>query len=181
MKAFIAFGANLGKTERNIAAAIYGLGRFARTRVTRVSRLYKTEAVGGPRQPDYRNGVLEIETALTPAALMRVLLMLERSLGRIRRVKWGPRVIDLDLIAYGRRRIRSRDLVVPHPRYHQRRFVLAPFCDIAPRFVHPRLRKQNRTLLRKLTLPGQRVTIVAQWNGTRFTPSKQKRKQKSRS
>src|SRR4051812_10678031 len=122
MKAYVAVGANIGKPLVTIARAIPMLDDRASTAVTRVSALYKTEAVGGPRQSDYLNGVIEIETALAPAPLMRRLLAIERELGRVRRTKWGPRVIDLDLIACGRRQFRGPALTLPHPRYHERRF-----------------------------------------------------------
>lgn len=181
MKAYVALGANLGNSKRTIEKAIRHLEGTPFISIQKVSALYRTQAVGGPKQPDFLNGVIEIQTTLSPFQLLASLLKVERALGRIRRERWGPRVIDLDLLAYGRKIIRRRSLAVPHPRYHERRFVLVPFCDLAPRFIHPSLKLQNRVLLRKLTPQGQRVTIAAQWNGTRLTPSKPRRKTKSRS
>lgn len=176
MKAYVAIGSNQGRRLFLLARAIYLIGRLEGVRIRRVSPLYQTEAVGGPRQADYLNGVLHLEITLSPSQLMAELLAIEQSLGRVRRLKWGPRVIDLDLLAIGNKIQNEKNLKLPHPRYHQRRFVLVPFCDLAPRFVHPLFGVQNRSLLRKLTPQGQKVTIVAQWKGTRFAPSKKRRK-----
>lgn len=181
MKAYIALGANLGNCRRTITQVIRLLGCSQEISIEDVSRFYRTQAVGGPKQKDYLNGVAHLQTRLKPMELMDRLLQIERQLGRVRRKKWGPRIIDLDLLAYGSACVRRPGLEIPHPRYHLRRFVLVPFCDVAPRYVHPRLKLQNRSLLRKLTPHGQRVTIAAQWNGTRFTPSKSKKQKKSRS
>lgn len=178
MKMFVAIGSNQGRSLSILARAVRAIARSSRVRLRRVSPVYKTQAVGGPEQRDYLNGVLEIETPLDPVNVMGRLLEIEKELGRVRRVKWGPRRIDLDLLAAGQLTLRSKTLRLPHPRYHRRRFVLTPFCDIAPRFLHPRLKIENRELLRKLTPMGQRVTILALWNGTRFSPSRKKRNPK---
>lgn len=178
MKAYIAVGANMAHPLAVINRALHLICQKRTLRLLDLSPLYRTEAVGGPRQADYLNGVVVLETPLPPQKLMLELLEIERQLGRIRRKKWGPRLIDLDLLAMGRSLCKSKTLSLPHPRYHQRRFVLVPFCDVAPRFLHPRLGHQNRTLLRKLTLPGQRVTIAAQWNGKQFAFFKKKRRTK---
>lgn len=181
MKAYIALGSNIGDRRKTLSRAVELLAGTDGVSLGKVSALYRTEAVGGPPQADYLNGVVAIETHLTPKALLSQLLGIEQKMGRKRRVKWGPRSIDLDLLAYGARRIKQPGLQLPHPRYHERRFVLVPFCDVAPAYVHPRIKSRNKVLLRKLTPQGQRVTIAAQWNGTRFTPSKTRKRTKSRS
>jgi 2-amino-4-hydroxy-6-hydroxymethyldihydropteridine diphosphokinase len=180
MKCFVAFGANLGKARPTVNRALRALQTTAQIRFLRMSHLYETEPVG-PAQADFYNGVVEIETTRGPLDLLRTLLAIERKFGRLRGEKWGPRTIDLDLITYGRATMRSSELTLPHPRYHLRRFVLVPLCEIAPRATHPRLQLTHKALLSKLTLQGQRVTIAASWNGKRFSPFKTKKSNNNRS
>jgi 2-amino-4-hydroxy-6-hydroxymethyldihydropteridine diphosphokinase len=99
-------------------------------RVLRSSRVYETAPVGGPEQPDYLNAVLEVETELSPRELLEAALAAERALGRVRGVRWGPRVIDIDVLTYGTRTVDEPGLVVPHPRMHERAFVLAPLLEL---------------------------------------------------
>ena len=149
--AYIAVGSNLGDRQKNIEAAIRGLNDTAGTRVARRSSLIENPAVGGPAgSPDFLNGVVEIETAIEPHALLTRLLEIERSLGRQRRDKWEPRVIDLDLILYGSQCISSGDLVVPHPLMQTRQFVLQPLAELSPDLVHPALGVTVATLLQNL-------------------------------
>ncbi len=180
MKCFVAVGANLGDPLATINRAMRLIKRNRSIRFLRISPLYKTEAVG-PVQPDFLNGVLKIETTLAPLDLLKKLFSVEKKLGRVRREKWGPRIVDLDLLTYGAELCRTRKLILPHPRYHRRRFVLVPLCDIAPRARHPRLQRTHKSLLDKLTLKGQRVSIAASWNGKRFSPFKTKKIKNSRS
>lgn len=174
--AFVAFGSNRGRRRLTVERALRALSRLDGVRLRRVSPLYETEAVGGPPQASFLNGVAEIETTLEPPDLLERLLAIERRLGRRRSVRWGPRTIDLDLLAVGRRRLRTRRLTLPHPRYHRRRFVLAPFTDLAPTFIHPRLGRRNSVLLRRLPSTGQRVTMVGTWTRSRYRPFSRKRK-----
>ena len=179
--AFVAFGSNLGDRRRTIERALRVLSGADGVALSAVSGLYETEPVGGPAgQRPYLNGVARLETALSPAALLALLRRVERAHGRRRRVKWGPRTLDLDLIAHGRARVRSTRLTLPHPRYHERRFVLAPFRDLAPGFVHPRLRRTNAALLRGLK-DGERVKMIGTWTKSRFHLSSRKRKPVPRS
>jgi 2-amino-4-hydroxy-6-hydroxymethyldihydropteridine diphosphokinase len=146
-RAFIAVGANLGDRAATIRAALDALDRTAGVRVVRVSRLIENPAVGGPvGAPPFLNGAAELSTTLDPHALLAALLEIERGLGRERRQKWAPRTIDLDLLLYDDRVIRSEDLTVPHPLMHERDFVLTPLAEIAPDVVHPILRKTVRAL-----------------------------------
>jgi 2-amino-4-hydroxy-6-hydroxymethyldihydropteridine diphosphokinase len=119
--------------------------------VTRVSSFIENPAVGGPKDsPAFLNGVVEIQTVLEPEALLDRLLEIERQLGRVRREKWEPRAIDLDLILYGDRITDTPNLKIPHPLMHERRFVLEPLTEIAPNVVHPVLKTSAKDLLARL-------------------------------
>jgi 2-amino-4-hydroxy-6-hydroxymethyldihydropteridine diphosphokinase len=149
--AFIALGANLGEREENIRAALRELDATPGTHVVRTSKLIENPAVGGPEgSPDFLNGVAEIQTTLGSHDLLHRLLEIERQLGRQRREKWEPRIIDLDLLLYGDKIISSDELIVPHPLLHTRRFVLEPLAEIAPELVHPTLNVRIADLLANL-------------------------------
>jgi 2-amino-4-hydroxy-6-hydroxymethyldihydropteridine diphosphokinase len=146
--AYVALGANLGNRKKTIQSAISLLGRAAGITMRDTSGLYETAAVGGPaNSPVFLNTVVEIQTTLDPADVLETLLSIEKSLGRVRRDKWEPRTIDLDLILFGDAIINTPDLVVPHPLMHQRRFVLEPLAEIAPNAVHPILNQTAQALL----------------------------------
>jgi 2-amino-4-hydroxy-6-hydroxymethyldihydropteridine diphosphokinase len=130
MKAVIALGANIGNPQENLDLAI-ALLREA-TEVLRVSSYYTTAPVGGPEQPEYRNAVCIIESELPAMDLLSLLHGIEKSLGRERIERWGPRTIDLDLIQYGGLLSKADELALPHPRAHERRFVLQPWFEIEP-------------------------------------------------
>lgn len=130
MKAVIALGANIGEPKANLDLAV-GLLREA-TDVLAVSKYLKTKPVGGPEQPDYLNAVLLADSNLPAKDLLALLHGIETAMGRTREVHWGPRVIDLDLIQYGGLLVNDEQLTLPHPRAHERRFVLAPWFEIEP-------------------------------------------------
>jgi 2-amino-4-hydroxy-6-hydroxymethyldihydropteridine diphosphokinase len=123
--AYIGVGANLGDREATIRAALAALPG-----VVAVSELRETEPVGLVDQPQFLNGAVALETELGPRELLETLLGIERELGRERRERWGPRTIDLDLLLYGDETIDEPGLTVPHPRLHERRFVLEPLLDL---------------------------------------------------
>ena len=152
--AYVALGSNLGEREKTIHRALELLGAGERVRVTRLSSLLENPAVGGPPDsPPFLNAVAEIQTDLAPEPLLDLLLDIERQLGRVRRQKWEPRLIDLDLLLYGNQVIRTARLTVPHPLMHERLFVLNPLVEIAPQVVHPVLGKSASELLRRLEPP----------------------------
>ena len=149
--AYIALGANMGDRAGNIQAAIDALDQLEGVTVQRTSHFLENPAVGGPAgSPDFLNAVIEARTSLSAQSLLMHLLSIERLLGRQRREKWGPRVIDLDLILYGDQIINSGELTLPHPLMHQRRFVLEPLVEIAPDAQHPVFHKSARQLLAEL-------------------------------
>lgn len=136
IRAYVGLGSNLGHPRRRIARALANLGRLPRTQLLAASGNYVSAPIGAAEpQPDYVNAVALLATVLGPAALLRQLQAIERRLGRRRRRgerRNAPRVLDLDLLLYGRARIHRRGLAVPHPRMHERAFVLRPLLDIAP-------------------------------------------------
>ena len=133
MKAVISLGANIGDANANLDLAI-GLLREA-TEVLAVSSYLQTKPVGGPEQPDYLNAVAIVESELPAKDLLALLNGIETAMGRTREIHWGPRVIDLDLIQYGGLLVNDEKLTLPHPRAHERRFVLAPWFEIEPEAV----------------------------------------------
>lgn len=129
-RAVIALGSNLGDRLGLLRLAVAGLEELGT--VISVSSLYETEPVGGPDQGRYLNAAVVLDTDLEPRPLLEALLAIEKSADRIRHVRWGPRTLDLDIVAYGAVTVDEPDLTIPHPRARDRRFVLDPVCEIAP-------------------------------------------------
>jgi 2-amino-4-hydroxy-6-hydroxymethyldihydropteridine diphosphokinase len=137
-KSLIGLGANLQHPEKTIIDAVQRLGSLPDVKVFGLSRVYETTPVGGPPgQNIFLNAAILIESAYEASELLAVLQQLETALGRTRDIRWGPRVIDLDLLLYDNLVNNSAKLILPHPRMTFRRFVLHPSCDIAPDMVHP--------------------------------------------
>jgi 2-amino-4-hydroxy-6-hydroxymethyldihydropteridine diphosphokinase len=131
VRAFLALGSNLGDRLGHLRRAAVLLSERAGVRFVRSSRVYETAPVGPP-QPDYLNAVIEVETTLGARDLLRVCLDVEQAMGRVRGERWGPRVIDVDVLTFDDERIDEPDLVVPHPRMHERAFVLVPLLELTP-------------------------------------------------
>ena len=136
-KAFIGLGANLGDPEAQVRRAFAALAELPRTRLLAASSLYRSAPVGVVGQLDFVNAVAELETALGARALLEALLAEESRFGRAREFPNAPRTLDLDLLLYGDRVIAEPGLFVPHPRMHERAFVLAPLAEIAPDIAIP--------------------------------------------
>ena len=131
--AYIGIGSNLDDPERQVHAAIAALAHLPETKEPRASRLYRTAPWGDLAQPEFTNAAVALSTALSPRALLEALLAIERRHGRRRdATRWGPRVIDLDILVYGDRRIDEPGLHVPHPHIAERAFVLLPLADLDP-------------------------------------------------
>lgn len=134
---YIGIGSNLGNALKNCQHAVESLSLAKGIEITSVSSFYKTEPVGIENQNLFINAVVEIKTAFSARNLFQNLQNIEKDMGRKREVKGGPRIIDLDLLFYGREIIQDSDLIVPHPEIQRRRFVLEPLCEIASYFIHP--------------------------------------------
>ena len=129
---YLGLGANLGARARNLAAALSLLARSRGLTLRRVSSVYLTSPVGLTDQPDFLNLVAFFHARLSPAELLATALSVERRLGRVRTVRWGPRAVDVDILLIGDLRISDPELTVPHPRLRERQFVLTPLAEIAP-------------------------------------------------
>ena len=147
-KVFIGIGSNLGDRISYCKKAIDEISGFAK--ITQASSLYETDPIGKEDQPNFINCIVEISTDLSPQNLLKDLNSVEEKLGRVRHEKWGPRTIDLDIIFYNELVINDENLEIPHPRAHQRRFVLEPLSEIAPEFIHPKLNLSVSELLKKI-------------------------------
>lgn len=195
VRAFIGLGANVGDATGTLATAVRALAALPNVRLRAVSRLYLTKPVGLTDQPDFHNAAVEVsvtgatgDAAMDALALLERLKDLERDFGRRRRRRWGPRELDLDLLAFGRSMIdvertpasRSLDaagrpeaardrLIVPHPAAHERLFVLAPLADIAPRLIPPGWKETiEEARHRQAAREGEdAVVAVASWDERR--------------
>ena len=138
-RAYVGLGANLGPREVTLLRAADLLAAADGVEVVAVAQLRETEPVGLVEQPPFLNSAIAIDTSLQPRALLDLLLEIERSLGRVRVERWGPRTIDLDLLVYGDERVDEKGLHVPHPRLHERRFALEPLAELDPELEIPGL------------------------------------------
>ncbi len=156
--AYVSVGSNLGDKLENCRRAIAELKAIAEIRITGQSRFYQTEPVDFTAQGWFVNGAVRMETGLSPVELLDQLLMIQRKAGRPPDgPRFGPRVLDLDLLMYDDWVLEEPRLTLPHPRMHQRRFVLQPMCDIDPYIVHPTIGKDIQKLLSELSEHGQQV------------------------
>ncbi len=151
--AFVGIGSNQGEPADACREAMRRLSETPGVRLLRSSSLYRTEPVGPQDQPWFINAVAEIRTSLSPRRLFNSLKEIERLMGRVEGSKWGPRLIDLDLLLYGQELLQESDLVIPHPELHRRRFVLVPLCELASYAIHPAFGVSACGLLERLDDP----------------------------
>lgn len=148
-KVYLLLGSNLGNREKNIDNAINEL-KACGIIISKKSSLYNTAPWGYTEQPEFLNQAIECLTSLEPVELLREIKKIERKLGREKTFRYGPRIIDIDIIFYDDLILKSNELTIPHPFMHKRDFVLKPLCEIAPNFVHPELKLSIKNLLEKL-------------------------------
>ena len=146
--AYVGLGSNLGDRRGLIREALRRVNLIDGVTVRRRSRIIETDPVGKTDQPQFLNAVAEVETRIEPRPLLRRLRAVEKSLGRVRHTRWGPRTIDLDLLLWGDRSMSTPTLTIPHPRMAERRFVLAPLAELCPRRRVPGTGRTVRGLLR---------------------------------
>lgn len=145
----IALGSNLGNRVQNLTVALNKMNEQLGP-ILRVSNFSNTTPIGGPSQEDFLNATLVLKTRLSPIPLLKKILEIEQEMGRIRFIKWGPRLIDLDLIFFEQEILQEKDLILPHPLAHQRLFVLEPATQIAPEWVHPVFHRTIAELYREI-------------------------------
>ncbi|MFO7152121.1 MAG: 2-amino-4-hydroxy-6-hydroxymethyldihydropteridine diphosphokinase [Bacillota bacterium] len=148
-KAFVALGSNLGDRRKNITEAVEKMKERG-INIIKMSSIIETEPYGYKEQGKFLNAVCLVETELSPSELLDALIEIEREMGRERKIRWGPRNIDLDLIFYEDRVIREERLMVPHPDAHNRIFVMGPAAEIDPDFIHPVLKKKIGEICKEL-------------------------------
>jgi 2-amino-4-hydroxy-6-hydroxymethyldihydropteridine diphosphokinase len=157
MLVYIGIGSNLGDKRRNCGEAVERIGRIPGCKLLQRSPWYLTRPVGVEGQDWYLNGAVSLKAEIPARKLLARLLGIEAAMGRVRTEKWGPRVMDLDILLFGQEMINDPDLQVPHPLMHTRGFVLVPMVHLAPQLVHPILRRTMEDLLHGLEVEAQEV------------------------
>ncbi len=159
--AYISVGSNLGDKATNCRLGIDAVDRLDNCRLTAVSRFYRTAPVDYRDQDWFVNAAIEVSTRLSPPSLLEGLQTIQTEAGRPRSgIRFGPRILDLDILFFGNRVVDSPVLTIPHPRLHKRRFVLEPLCDINPGIVHPVLNESIQTLLSRIDDPEQEIIAL---------------------
>lgn len=141
VKAYLGLGSNIGDRAHQLQQAIRIIDQYQYIDVTSISPIYETEPVGYTDQPQFLNLCIEIETTLNPQELLKRCLETEEALHRVRKIRWGPRTLDVDILLYGNEIIEEDNLIIPHPRMTERAFVLIPLNDIASKHIEPRSQK----------------------------------------
>lgn len=155
--AYLSIGSNLADPESQCQNAVAALDSSPGLSVTRVSPLYRTRPVEEPDQPWFVNAVVEVRTSMVASGLLAVCRDIENRMGRVREYRFGPRVIDIDILMFGDECVEIPDLVVPHPRMTARRFVLVPLCDMVPDLRHPASGRTMAWLLEQIPEEDQEV------------------------
>ncbi len=149
-KVYISLGSNKGNSADNITRAIKKIKLYD-INVAKVSKIYITEPWGKKDQNDFLNCVLKLETDMSPWKLLGIFKQIELELGKNIKERWGERTIDIDIVFYGNKIIYEKNLIIPHPRFHLRKFVLIPLCDISCEIMDPYSKKSIRELLNSVT------------------------------
>ena len=147
VKAYLGLGSNIGDRAHQLQQAIRIIDQYQYIDVTSISPIYETAPVGYTDQPQFLNLCIEIETTLNPQELLKRCLETEEALHRVRKIRWGPRTLDVDILLYGNEIIEEDNLIIPHPRMTERAFVLIPLNDIASKHIEPRSQKLIENLV----------------------------------
>lgn len=147
VKAYLGLGSNIGDRAHQLQQAIRIIDQYQYIDVTSISPIYETEPVGYTDQPQFLNLCIEIETTLNPQELLKRCLETEEALHRVRKIRWGPRTLDVDILLYGNEIIEEDNLIIPHPRMTERAFVLIPLNDITSKHIEPRSQKLIENLV----------------------------------
>ncbi|MBU0580834.1 MAG: 2-amino-4-hydroxy-6-hydroxymethyldihydropteridine diphosphokinase [Candidatus Margulisbacteria bacterium] len=150
MSVYLGLGSNLGERKNNILKAIELLAKKPKIEIIQKASLIETQPEGNINQNDFINTVLEIETSFSAQELLQFILKVEKEMGRTRQEKWGPRIIDIDIIFYHDQVINEKDLIIPHPHLAQRYFILKSLVELCPNFKHPLLKKTMLKLFNNL-------------------------------
>ena len=157
---YIGIGSNLGNRQENCLEAVERIGKISDCWFIKCSNWYWTKPVGVEDQDWFVNGVESLTTEISPQDLLRRVLDIEVDMGRVRKEKWGPRIIDIDILLYGQEIIEEENLKIPHPLMHLRKFVLEPIVELAPDLIHPSFGLSMKELLAGLTDDNQVVTLM---------------------
>lgn len=149
-RVYLSLGSNIGNKRKNLLEAIRKIGELENTEVVKSSTILETEPFGYLEQDNFLNACLEVKTLMTAQEFLKEILQIELDMGRVREIKWGPRIIDIDILFYDKEIIEEDNLAVPHPWICEREFVLAPLSEIAPNYIHPLEKKTITMLARKL-------------------------------
>ena len=157
MKVLLGFGSNVGDKKRNINSAYQKLNEIGK--IVKKSKMYKTEPVGYMEQEDFINTAVMLETDLKPTELIKKTQQIEKDLGRIKTIENGPRTIDIDILLYEQEIIETKKLQIPHPRFHLRKFNMVCVKEIAPNWIHPKIKKSIKEIFQGLEDTSQ-VTVI---------------------
>lgn len=149
-RVYLSLGSNIGNKRKNLLEAIRKIGELENTKVVKSSTILETEPFGYLEQDNFLNACLEVKTLMTAQEFLKEILQIELDMGRVREIKWGPRIIDIDILFYDKEIIEEDNLAVPHPWICEREFVLDPLSEIAPNYIHPLEKKTITMLARKL-------------------------------
>lgn len=149
-RVYLSLGSNIGNKRKNLLEAIRKIGELENTEVVKSSTILETEPFGYLEQDNFLNACLEVKTLMTAQEFLKEILQIELDMGRVREIKWGPRIIDIDILFYDKEMIEEDNLAVPHPWICEREFVLDPLSEIAPNYIHPLEKKTITMLARKL-------------------------------
>lgn len=149
-RVYLSLGSNIGDKRKNLLEAIRKIGELENTEVVKSSTILETEPFGYLEQDNFLNACLEVKTLMTAQEFLKVILQIELDMGRVREIKWGPRIIDIDMLFYDKEVIEEDNLAIPHPWICEREFVLDPLSEIAPNYIHPLEKKTITMLARKL-------------------------------